>query len=53
MLGKGDYMIGQFTYGIGATDYVGSGLGNAQTSTISGTTAYGPAYDAVVTSVGG
>ena len=27
MIGKGDYIIGQFTYGKGAIDYVGSGLG--------------------------
>ena len=31
MLGKGDYIEGQFTYGKGATDYVGPGLGSAQT----------------------
>ena len=49
MLGKGDYIIGQFTYGKGATDYVGSGLGNAQTVTQGGITSVGPAYDAVVT----
>jgi hypothetical protein len=49
MLGKGDYIIGQFTYGKGAVDYVGSGLGAAQTTVHSGVTAYGPAFDAVVT----
>jgi hypothetical protein len=52
MLGKGDYIQAQFTYGKGATDYVGSGLGNAQTVKQSGITSYGPAWDAVVTGVG-
>ncbi len=52
MLGKGDYVIGQFTYGKGAIDYVGSGLGNAQTTQQGGTVSYGPAWDSVVTGVG-
>ncbi|MDO9411866.1 MAG: porin, partial [Pseudolabrys sp.] len=52
MLGKGDYIQGQFTWGKGAVDYVGSGLANAQTRVQSGTTSYGPAFDAVVTGAG-
>jgi hypothetical protein len=52
MLGKGDYVIGQFTYGKGAIDYVGSGLANAQTTKQSGVTSYGPAWDSVVTAAG-
>ena len=52
MLGKGDYIIGQFTYGVGATDYVGSGLANGQTTTQSGTISYGPAWDSVLTGTG-
>jgi hypothetical protein len=57
MLGKGDYVIGQFTYGEGATEYVGSGLPTTQTVT-SGTfpavtdTALGNTYDAVATGTG-
>ena len=47
MLGKGDSIQGQFTYGKGATDYVGSGLANAQTTKMSGTTSIGQAWDAV------
>ncbi|MFA6265185.1 MAG: porin [Pseudolabrys sp.] len=49
MLGKGDYIVGQFTYGNGAMDYVGSGLGNAQTSVHGGTTSFGPGWDSVLT----
>jgi hypothetical protein len=52
MIGKGDYIVGQFTYGVGAIDYVGSGLGQAQTTTQGGTISYGPAWDAVVTAAG-
>jgi hypothetical protein len=52
MLGRGDYIIGQFTYGKGAIDYVGSGLGQAQTTVQSGTTSYGPAFDSVVVAGG-
>jgi len=52
MLGKGDYIMGQFTYGKGAIDYVGSGLGQAQTTVQSGITSYGPAWDSVGTAVG-
>ena len=52
MLGKGDYIIGQFTYGVGATTYVGSGLANAQTVKQAGVTSYGPAFDAVLTGTG-
>jgi hypothetical protein len=52
MLGKGDYVIGQFTYGKGAIDYVGSGLGNAQTVKQAGITSYGPAWDSVITGAG-
>jgi hypothetical protein len=52
MLGKGDYIQAQFTYGKGATDYVGSGLGNAQTVTQSGNISYGPAFDAVIVGAG-
>jgi hypothetical protein len=53
MLGKGDYVQAQFTYGKGATDYVGSGLGIAQTVKQSGVTSYGPAWDSVITASGG
>jgi len=49
MLGKGDYIIGQFTYGRGATDYVGSGLAATQAVQRGGVSSYGFAYDAVVT----
>ena len=52
MLGKGDYIIGQFTYGVGAIDYVGSGLGQAQTVQRGGITSYGPAWDSVLTGTG-
>jgi len=52
MLGKGDYIIGQFTYGVGAIDYVGSGLSQAQTTTQGGTRSYGPAWDSVITGAG-
>ncbi|MCW5689557.1 MAG: porin, partial [Pseudolabrys sp.] len=52
MLGRGDYFITQFTYGKGAIDYVGSGLGQAQTTVQGGTTSYGPAFDSVVTAAG-
>ena len=52
MLGAKDYIIGQFTYGVGATDYVGSGLGNAQTTIQGTTTSYGPAWDSVLTGAG-
>jgi hypothetical protein len=52
MLGAKDYFITQFTYGKGAIDYVGSGLGQAQTTTQGGTVSYGPAWDSVVTGVG-
>jgi hypothetical protein len=52
MLGKGDYIIGQFTYGVGATDYVGSGLAQGQTTTRGGTISYGPAWDSVITGAG-
>jgi Porin subfamily len=52
MIGKGDYIQGQFTYGKGAIDYVGSGLAQTQTVKQSGTTAYGPGWDAVVTGAG-
>jgi len=52
MLGKGDYVIGQFTYGVGATDYVGSGLVQAQTTTRGGKVSYGPAWDSVITGAG-
>jgi hypothetical protein len=37
MLGKGDYVMGQFTYGEGAVDYVGSGLPSSWT-VVDGTT---------------
>ena len=50
MLGKGDNFVGQFTYGKGAIDYVGSGLAQAQTTVQAGITSFGPAWDAVVTS---
>ncbi len=53
MLGKGDYIIGQFTYGKGAVDYVGSGLAAAQTVQQGGNISYGPAFDAVITAGGG
>jgi hypothetical protein len=49
MLGKGDYIQGQFTWAKGAIDYVGSGLGNAQTRGQGGITSYGPAFDSVLT----
>jgi hypothetical protein len=52
MLGKKDYIQGQFTYGKGAIDYVGSGLGNAQTVKQAGITSYGPAWDSVITGAG-
>jgi hypothetical protein len=52
MLGKGDYVQGQFTYGKGAMDYVGSGLANAQTTIRGGVRSYGPAWDSVITSAG-
>lgn len=52
MLGKGDYIIGQFTYGVGAIDYVGSGLANAQSVQRGGVSSYGPAWDSVVTAAG-
>jgi len=52
MLGKGDYIIGQFTYGKGAIDYVGSGLAQAQTTQRGGRVSYGPAWDSVVTGAG-
>jgi Porin subfamily len=52
MLGKGDYIIGQFTYAKGAIDYVGSGLGQAQTVKQAGITSFGPGWDSVVTGVG-
>jgi hypothetical protein len=57
MLGKGDYVIGQFTYAEGAMDYVGSGLPALETVN-SGypitSTAFGPTTDAVWTgTVGG
>ena len=32
MLGHGDNVSGQFTYAEGAMDYVGSGMGNANTT---------------------
>ena len=52
MLGKGDYIIGQFTYGVGAIDYVGSGLAQAQTTVQGGNISYGPAWDSVLTGTG-
>nr|WP_246662826.1 porin [Pseudolabrys sp. FHR47] len=52
MLGKGDYIMGQFTYGVGAIDYVGSGLAQAQTTQRGGTISYGPAWDSVITGAG-
>ncbi len=52
MLGKGDYIIGQFTYGKGAMDYVGSGLGQAHNSIRGGVRSYGPGFDSVVTGAG-
>jgi hypothetical protein len=52
MLGAKDYIIGQFTYGVGATDYVGAGLGQAQTTQRGGTISYGPAWDSVITGAG-
>jgi hypothetical protein len=52
MLGKGDYIQAQFTYGKGATDYVGSGLAQAQTVKQAGVTSFGPAFDAVLTGTG-
>ena len=52
MLGKGDYIQGQFTWGKGAIDYVGSGLGQAQTVVQGGNTSFGPAWDSVGTAVG-
>ena len=48
MLGKGDYIIGQFTYGRGATDYVGSGLAASQAVQRGGVSSYGFANDATV-----
>lgn len=47
MIAKGDHISAQFTYGKGALDYVGSGLG-AFAVTKSGTTGVGTAADAVV-----
>jgi hypothetical protein len=52
MLGKGDYIQGEFTYGKGATTYVGSGLGNAMITKQSGVTSFSYAYDAVLTGTG-
>jgi hypothetical protein len=57
MLGKGDYVIAQFTYAEGAMDYVGSGLPATQTVTSGfpfSSVAQGQTWDAVWTgTVGG
>jgi len=50
MLGKGDYVIAGFQYGEGASDYIASNAAQAQTTVQGGTTSFGPAWDAVVTS---
>lgn len=52
MIGRGDYIIGQATYGKGAMDYVGYGLGTGFTGICNGAVCgVGPVWDAVV--VGG
>jgi len=50
MIGKGDYVIAGFQYGEGAIDYITSNAAQAQTTVQDGTTSFGPAWDAVVTS---
>ena len=52
MLGHGDNVAGQFTYAKGALDYVGSGMGNANTTIQGGTSSFAPGFDAVVTAAG-
>ncbi|MBS0532434.1 MAG: porin [Proteobacteria bacterium] len=52
MLGKGDYIVTQFTYGKGAIDYVGSGVAQGNTTKQGGITSYGPGWDAVLTGTG-
>ncbi len=52
MLGNKDYIQAQFTWAKGAIDYVGSGLGQAQTVKQAGITSYGPAWDSVRTGAG-
>jgi len=50
MLGQGDTLATQFTYAKGALNYVGSGL-SAFAITSGTTTAFGPAFDGVITGV--
>jgi hypothetical protein len=50
MIGKGDYVIAGFQYGQGASDYIAGNAAQAQTTVQGGTTSFGPAWDAVVTS---
>jgi hypothetical protein len=53
MLGKGDYIQGQFTWGKGAIDYVGSGLAaGSNTVSAGGITTAANAWDSVVTGAG-
>ena len=54
MLGKGDYVLGQFTYSKGANQYAGSNMnGGFADSNSDGTVLYvGPSFDAVVTGTG-
>jgi len=55
MLGKGDYVLGQFTYSKGANQYAGSNMNGGFADTNSdATVAYaGQSFDAVVTPGGG
>ena len=53
MLGKRDYAIAQFTYGVGATDYVASGAAAGSNNVVQdGVTTAAPAWDSVVTGAG-
>jgi hypothetical protein len=53
MLGKRDYAIAQFTYGVGATDYVASGAAAGSNNVVQdGVTTMAPAWDSVVTGAG-
>ncbi|RDV01396.1 porin [Undibacter mobilis] len=53
MLGKGDYIIGQFTYGKGAMDYVGSGLSTGSNGVQQGVVVTNAqAWDATVSATG-
>ena len=52
MLGHGDNVSGQFTYAKGAMDYVSSGMGQANTTVMGGTSSFSPGFDAVVTAAG-